>query len=604
MRTQMSLNGLWKFFPAFDEISADQRWMAPDFDPARPDLTPKQENMGWMADTFDDAGWLDIPVPDSWNNAIEDLWSYEGSGWYRRSLDVPKEWDGRRVEFCSEGANYRTVVYVNGELAGEHEGGYTPFAIPVHSLLRYGERNTIAVSCDNLPKPERCPGGMFDWWNHGGLYRNVSLCTTGAAYIDDVTVVAEIDDGRAALQVTVDVVAPNGPFAVEAELVDPAGTCIEVPQSDASVELKRIEGRLSADLTLDVDDALLWTPEAPHLYTLSLSLRDAASGAKVDAWSGRTGFRTVEVEGARLLLNGEPLTIKGLCRYEDYPDHARCHDDASLAQDLDLVKWLGGNALRHHFPPGRRHFELCDERGILNVVEVPLYQWGRPLAETDHPDALGAAKAQLRETIGVLKNNPSVLMWSVSNENLVKARGDADSATVELARTTADGNIELVALANELDPTRPAIEVSNCWPGDPVFEATDVLAPNIYIGLHPMEAANVGAWTAAMHERMDELRGEFPDKPILAAEYGSWSIRGLKTSYFPGEGFQAAFAKSAWEGLIAEENVIGAFIWCFADSDVHRRFKWIYEYRCAYGLFDFHRRPKESAYAMREAWSK
>ena len=106
-----------------------------------------------------------------------------------------------------------------------------------------------------------------------------------------------------------------------------------------------------------------------------------------------------------------------------------------------------------------------------------------------------------------------------------------------------------------------------------------------------------------MHERMEVLRSEHPDKPILVGELGSWAIRGLKTDYFPGEIYQAELIRTYWEGLRREPNVVGAFIWCFADSDVHRRFLWIYEFCEGYGLFDLHRRPKEAAETVRRLWT-
>jgi len=106
-----------------------------------------------------------------------------------------------------------------------------------------------------------------------------------------------------------------------------------------------------------------------------------------------------------------------------------------------------------------------------------------------------------------------------------------------------------------------------------------------------------------IREKFEALRKDHPDKPILAGEWGSWCVRGVKTDYFPGEVFQAEKIRLFWETMREEENFIGGFIWCFADYDVHRRFLWVYEYRCAYGLFDYHRRPKEAAYAVRRMWT-
>jgi beta-galactosidase/beta-glucuronidase len=614
MRITMNLNGRWRFCPAFDQISTDQRWLDPDFDPDNPDLTPQTGDIGWIQPEFDDSGWLDIMVPGSWNSEFEELWSYEGRGWYRRKVQIPVEWEGRRIEFHSEGANYRTIVHVNGVTAGEHDGGYSPFAIPIHHLLQYGAENTISVTCDNIPKPERVPGGQFDWWNHGGLYRDVSLRITDSMYIDDVTATTNLlTDEKAEVVVDVVVRCEDGEIAnraIDVQLFDPAGEPVELPRASQSQMLTTSNGHAEAKLTLPVEHALLWTPDDPHLYRLVLTINDSMSRHNGDTWSMRIGLREIRVDGTRLLLNGRPIVVKGVNRYEDYsgdnPGHGRpkhTHDEAMLGRDLDLVKWMGANALRSHYPPHRRHFELCDERGIMNLVELPLYQWGRPLVETACAEALEPAKEQLTEIIRSLKNHPSVIIWSVSNENLVVPRSD-DPETIALAKQTADGNIELVHLAHELDPTRPAVEISNCWPDDPVHEHTDITAVNVYVGTNVNDPRGFPDTVQRSRDKLADQRQAIPDKPILAGEWGSWAMRGMHTDYFPGEEYQAGLISAVWNGLMEEENLIGGFVWAFADSDVHRHFLWVYEFRCAYGLFDIHRNAKAGAHAMREIWTK
>jgi hypothetical protein len=166
---------------------------------------------------------------------------------------------------------------------------------------------------------------------------------------------------------------------------------------------------------------------------------------------------------------------------------------------------------------------------------------------------------------------------------------------------TADGNIELVKLAQRLDGTRPVVEVSNCWPGDPVHQHTDLPCVNVYVGASP-HVSGLPAVGEAISKKFAGLRDEHPDKPILAGEWGSWCVRGVKTDYFPGETYQAEKIKVFWDQMMKEKNFVGGFIWCFADYDVHRRFLWVYEYRCAYGLFDYHRNPKEAAHVVRHMW--
>ena len=237
--------------------------------------------------------------------------------------------------------------------------------------------------------------------------------------------------------------------------------------------------------------------------------------------------------------------------------------------------------------------------GLFSVCEVPLYQWGRPGHSTKNLDA---AKVQLEEMIRTLRNHPSVLMWSVSNETRTRPREEGEEHRL-LSEMVVKGNLELAGMARGLDPTRPVIEPSNRWPDDPVFKALDVLSPNVYLGGKTPHIDSLPAMMESMHERMDALREMHPDKPILVSEFGQWCLRGFIADYFPGENYQAELLRQYWQAFRREPNFIGGFIWCFADSDVHRHYTRIYEMRCAYGLFDIERKPKRSAEVMRELWT-
>ncbi len=607
----MSLNGRWKFYPAFDRFSGDLRWMDRDFDPQNPDATPRDREVGWIGEHFDDSNWMDIDVPGSWNSSFEDLWSYEGHGWYRRSVEIPAAWKDKRVEFFSEGANYRTELYVNGQFAGEHDGGYAPFAIPIHHLLRFGERNIIAVVCDNEPKPERVPGGKFAWWNHGGLYRDVSLRATDAVYIDDVTVVTDVESEH--VRVRIDAIicseeAQESERDLNLVLIDPSGDVVSLQPEEQSQTVAVSDGQTEVAIEFELEDVLLWSPEDPNLYTLRLTLSDA--GRLTDEWSHRIGLRTIKIEGTKLLLNGKPLLIKGLNRHEEYEKGSMSsptHTEAQLCRDLDLVKWLGGNALRCHYPNHRRLYELCDERGVLNILEVPLWQWGHPIVETGSMEALDTAKKMLAEMIRIYKNHACVFIWSVSNENFVVPRsGEGDNPdAVALAKKVVDGNKELVALAKQLDPTRPVVEVSNHWPEDPVLEVTNLLAVNAYVGYpSPPLGSETPQTYRYICEKLEALRAKLPDRPILIAEFGKWTVRGVMTNYPPGEYFQAEKFRTEWEGLLREPNFVGGLIWCFADYDLHRHYLFAHEYRLGYGVFDIKRRPKAVTQIIRELWTK
>lgn len=587
-RPEKPLDGMWKFYPAFVEIEFNNGFLAEG-------LGAEAAQPGWTLPEFDDSAWWDIPVPSSWNTAFDDLWSYEGTGWYRTKAAIPADWAGRHVEFVSDGANYHTVVYVNGHRAGEHEGGYTAFSIPIDPWLKPGAPNTIAVSVNNESRLDRVPMERHDWWNHGGLYRPVRLIAMAPAHIASVTAITGAEAEPAYVQVHVALeAAPEGPAPahLEAVLYDADG-------QRAAVSAVAVLDVDHATLDLALPDARRWTPDTPYLYRLEVLLRPGPDTAPIDRYETRIGMRTIRVSGTKLLLNGEPLVIKGVNRYENYPDTGMTSTPENLATDLELIKGLGANAVRCHYPFAPETYARLDEVGLLAVCEVPLYQWGRP----GHSEKnLDAAMHQLEAMIATLRNHPSVAMWSVSNETRIRPREPGEEHE-RLSQMVAAGNLALVARARELDPSRPVIEPSNRWPEDVVLEATDLSSVNVYLGVPEPHVDALPAMPGLIRERLQALRDRIPGKPILVTEFGSWALRGLHTDYFPGEAYQAELLRTFWETFAEMPDFAGGFVWCFADSDVHRKFTTIYEMRCAYGLYDLHRRPKQSAAVMRSLWT-
>ncbi|HQH51356.1 MAG TPA: glycoside hydrolase family 2 TIM barrel-domain containing protein [Candidatus Hydrogenedentes bacterium] len=593
----LSLDGMWRFFPAFEEIETNHAFLqeGPGNPPAA-EKTNEDKHYGWMNPAFDDSLWWDIEVPGSWNTQFEDLWSYEGQGWYRRRVFIPREWADRYVEFVSDGANYRTALYVNGTKAGAHEGGYTQFSFPVHELLRFGEENVFAVSVDNKSLIERVPMERHDWWHHGGLYRPVRLVVRERTHIRAVTIATDALAEPALVRARIEIAQGAQPGAAlyavarlnDAGRTEAASARIELPAEPSP-----------AEITLPVPDARRWSPDEPYLYGLTIELREAKGDRCHDTWQSPVGIRTVTVTADHLMLNGKPILIKGVNRYENYPGSGMTTVGMGLERDLALIKELGANAVRCHYPYSKDTYDALDQWGFLAVCEVPLYQWGRIGHSTKNLDA---AKAQLEEMILTLGNHPSIILWSVSNENRIHPR-EKGKEYEQISRMVAKGNLQLVDLAHELDPTRPVIEPSNEWPKDVVLDKTDLNSVNVYLGVDPPDVRGLSAAPERIRSSFAELRERHPGKPILVTEFGSWALRGLMTSYFPGEPFQAELLKTEWETFTKEPGFAGAFIWCFADSDVHRKYTRIYEMRCAYGLFDLHRRPKAGAQTVKAMWS-
>ena len=599
-RLMRSLDGVWKFCPAFEELQFNHAFLQDGLATKRTYAAAEQdEYYGWIEPDFNDEAWWDISVPSSWNQAFPDMWSYEGFGWYRKTIEIPESWRGKRVVFVSDGANYRTVLFVNGEKVGVHEGGYVAFSFPIHEQLRFGESNTIAVVVDNLSLIDRCPTERHDWWNHGGLYRSVRLEVTDRVFVDDAVVVTSATSNPPSVRVSAQIRSEDDAgqeFRLTAQLTGSDGVLSASVFETFSLK----DRRARVELVLPVENALLWSPHQPNLYDLRLDICEEETGRGRDSWSCRVGIRSIEVDGARLLVNGDPFIVQGINRYENYADTGMTPNDSALRRDIHLLKQMGANAVRCHYPNSPGTYDLYDEAGLFSVCEVPLYQWGRPGHSRKN---LEAAKVQLEEMVRSLRNHPSVLMWSVSNETRTRPREEGEEHK-KLSEMVVAGNLELLEMAHSLDPTRPAIEPSNRWPDDPVFEKTGVLAPNVYIGARTPHIESLPMMMDSMHERMNSLREMHPGKPILVSEFGQWSLRGFMTDYFPGEGYQAELLRQYWEAFLKEPNFIGGFIWCFADSDVHRKYTRIYEMRCAYGLYDIQRSPKQSARVMRELWRR
>ncbi|MCC6694658.1 MAG: beta galactosidase jelly roll domain-containing protein [Candidatus Hydrogenedentes bacterium] len=590
------LNGVWRFFPAFEEIEGNHEFLGEGLGTPSSQGLNDEKHYGWTLPGFDDSLWWNIEVPGSWNTQFEDLWSYEGQGWYRRQVFIPQEWADRHIEFVSDGANYRTVLYVNGTKAGMHEGGYTQFSFPIHDLLRFGQENTIAVSVDNKSLLERVPMERHDWWHHGGLYRPVQLHVKDRTHIKKVAVTTDALIEPAVVKVRVE----TAQFSQTANALYVVARLTDAGHSEIVSMRADLPGQSPvADIALPVLNANLWSPDHPYLYSLTLELKEAAGGRCRDTWHAPVGIRTISVSPTQILLNGKPILVKGVNRYENYPDSGMTTVGAGLERDLTLIKGLGANALRCHYPYSQDTYAALDRWGFLAVCEVPLYQWGR-LGHSEKN--LAAARAQLEEMIRTLGNHPSIVFWSVSNENRIQPREKGEEYA-RISEMVAQGNVELVERARGLDPTRLVIEPSNEWPKDRVLDTTHVNSVNVYFGVNPPEIRGLAAAPEEIQSRLGELRAAHPGKPILVTEFGSWALRGLMTSYYPGEPYQAALLKAEWETFVKEPDFAGGFIWCFADSDVHRKYTSIYEMRCAYGLFDLHRRPKASVQTVTTMWS-
>ncbi|MCD0443139.1 hypothetical protein LO763_05785 [Glycomyces sp. A-F 0318] len=409
-----------------------------------------------------DPDWYDVGLPHSFGLPdFREPRIYTGFGCYRRALGIDQAWLGRWIALEFLGVFQICEVFVNGRLAGRHEGGYTPFTVDVSDLVHAGE-NDVFVRVDNRWNARLAPRAG-DYSFNGGVYRDVGLLVADRVRIawHGVGVTTpEVDRASASIAASVEVVndGPDPADAVVAALATgPDGTAVHLGPVRRTVPA---ESTAVVELEGAVTDPLLWHPDHPHLYELTASV--AVDGAVRDAQTTSFGFRRFEFTADRgFFLNGEHLDLHGANVHQNRGGWGDAGTRASIRRDIAMVKDLGMNIIRgSHYPHHPYFAEECDRQGLLFWSE--LHFWGTggenveghwfasayPVHEADEAEFEESLRTALREMIRTQRNHPSIVTWSIGNEAFF-----SDDAVIPKAKALT---VELVALAKRLDPTRPA----------------------------------------------------------------------------------------------------------------------------------------------------
>ncbi len=348
--------------------------------------------------------WERVPVPGCWNRYAESYDLYEGVAWFVREFSVPDLAAEPVATLLFGAVNYLADVYLNGRHIGHHEGGYTAFEVDATPALRTGP-NRLAVRVDNRHLRIRLPA-VLGWYNYGGIHRSVSLHVTRKARLESVRVSAEPSVEGAAGRLHVHASRPD--VGLRTEIRDPKGQTVWTHTSRGG----------TWDLEFSLPHAEVWSPESPVLHSLAVSLLEGDE--ELDRRECRFGVRLLRADGQRLLLNGNPVHLRGICYLYDHPSCGVAYDPHVARADLDDLQALGVNCLRSHFPLPEPFLDECDRRGIMLWLEVPIY-CVRP--STDQCDTIFAdgdvqalARQMVREMVEQAHNHPSVVIWSVGNE--------------------------------------------------------------------------------------------------------------------------------------------------------------------------------------------
>ncbi|MBV9489751.1 MAG: beta-glucuronidase [Verrucomicrobia bacterium] len=509
-----------------------------------------------------------LHVPGDWNTQREALFFYEGPVWYEKDFSYRRK-PGMRAFFHVGAANYRACVWVNGQKACEHEGGFTPFDCEVTGLLRDGD-NFVVLIVDNTRLADGIPTLQTDWWNYGGLTRDVSIVEVTEQFIDDFDL--HLKRGtRSTLEgwVHVDGAAAGVPVTVR------------IPELEVNETANvGVDGR--ATFQFATGNLEPWSPDHPRLYRVHLS-------AGQDALEDEMGFRTIEAHGSRILLNGSPIFLRGVSIHAEAPYRTgRACNEEDMRTLLGWVRELGGNYVRlAHYPHDERMTRLADRMGILVWSEIPVY-WA---VEFDRPSVLAKAEQQLREMIRRDRDKASVVLWSVANETPVTpARVDFLKALVAKAHEEDPARLVTAALLVRTEGMTKVID-------DPLGEALDVIGFNEYIGWyeHEPEDAEKTVWRIAY------------DKPLIVSEFGGGAKYGLYGD--PDMRWTEEYQANLYRHQLAMLKEIGSLRgmspWILMDFRSPRRLlPGIQDYFNRKGLISDQGEKKEAFYVLQKAYQE
>lgn len=510
-----------------------------------------------------------MPVPAAFD-ALPAYAGRRGLAVYRRKISVTP---GRPSRLHFEAVSLRCRIYVDGRLLGEHACGYTGFWVDVPAG-DFQDRELVVV-VDNRFDFHRSPlhEHYFDFYQWGGIIRSVWIHEVGGSYLEDAFV-RTIDPVVGDIHVQVHIAGANGtPLSVELDGL-PVGTYL----ASARMELR-----------CRVPEPQPWSPGTPHLHHLRLRLGD-------DDIIIRFGLRTVEARDGQLMLNGEPVELRGYNRHESHPQFGPALPLSLLVADLQQLRDLGANFVRgSHYPQDQRFLDLCDEMGFL-VWEEGI-GWGQRARQLEDAGFRKAHLAMLEEMVCTSRNHPCVILWGVLNE-----LGSNESC----ARPVLEESINLI---RQLDPTRPVTYATMFPLEDLCYDLADVIAHNIYPGWYGCEDVEDPLSLIVPHihkciAHVDSLGHRA--KPYIISEIGAEGLYGWHDALngFFTEEYQAAYIETVLREVAANARITGIALWHFSDARTYVGGRALVRPRAFNnkGTVDEYRRPKRAYEHVKRLW--
>jgi beta-galactosidase len=573
---QVSLNGTWKFKPDQNNVGQNEKWFSKD---------------------IDDSSWENIGVPGTWNEGqkVSVPWDYEGVCWYRLKFAVNPEWLNEDIRIKFMAVYLISDVWLNDKHIGNHKGGYTAFSYNIADAVNVADpsNNVISVRVDNTKRAYQIPGASIDWWNCGGITRDVYLEKYPPVYLKYVHITTpDLNEEKATVMLNFEM---NSDLAGQVESLQ---VWTEILYKGKEIESASSSGNLNAKVGFKetsvgiINNPKLWSPDSPELYEAKITWSIFGDKLKRKyVHREKFGIRKIEARGTELYLNNKKIWLQGIAIHQDYPGMGSAVTYEAMRSDLERIKNLNANFVRlGHYPFDQRYAEICDEIGLLAWSEIPVWQNSREeLASEQFWQEW--VKPHLDEMIEQYYNHPSIVFWSVANEiSQVWNREKEHPEIINYIKRATD-------YVKELDQTRLVTYASAASTGGGTWEYIDVNSKPLHYGwFHSNNPYDIGP-------EVDKIFEAMPNQPILGIEVCGMSYPDNHKGYGQNERFSVEYHDKLMRVLmqnlmIRKDYVCGVTLWTLADLKGGRE-------KGTYGILDRDRNQVKHLYeTVKNLYSK
>lgn len=584
-RTNRLLNGSWNF----------------QFDPEN-----KGEQEEWAIKLPNP---IIMPVPGSFADLVTEKKNrdYTGNFWYQTKIFINSFQTDRKILLRFGSVTHRAKIYLNGKLAGKHEGGFLPFVVDITDLIKRDKENVLSIKVNNELSEKTLPCGTvevlsdgrkiakpyFDFFNYSGIMRNVWLMTIPVNSIVDYDTNFSIDANKNA-KISYSVQSIKISNHVIVELIDNNG--------------KIITKKDGAKGTFKVPQAHLWSLDDPFLYKFKILLFN--ENTQIDEYQSNLGIRTIKISGERVLLNNKPIEFKGFGKHEDFDVLGKAINGSIIKRDFECMKWIGANCFRtSHYPYAEEWYQYADRYGFLIIDEVPAVglvrsthnfiqaingHFTRFFQQSTIPTLKKVHENEISEMIRRDKNHPSVIAWSLFNEpeSTSKEAHDYFEDVFNYARELDTQNRPLTgALENHSQPDK-----------DTLSSLCDIVALNRYYGWYVKGGAELVDAQKQFKDEMDKWQAKKLNKPFIFTEFGADTLENehrLPSEMWSQE-YQNDIYKMFFNMFKKYSFIQGGLVWNFADFKTSEGILRVGGNKK--GIFTRERQPKEAAFLLKKYW--